>query len=90
MKLRVSIEQRFIDRLKKLPPDRAKSAQQVVVKFQKEPALPSLKYRPLKGTPRHFIINSVGGDRIILRKDAADLYAVVDVGPHDIYRRLNR
>jgi hypothetical protein len=90
MKPRVVPEASFLKRLAGLPPDRRESAKQALVKFQKEPALNSLKFRRLQGTPDHFIINSVGGDRILLRKDGPDLYAAVDVGTHDLYRRWDR
>ena len=57
----------------------------------KEPRLPSLDFRSLAGAPGYYIIDARHGDRIILRGDGEDLYAAVDVGPHDnIYRRWNR
>jgi hypothetical protein len=91
MKARITIEPRFTDALKKLPPDRAKAAAQSLVKFSREPALPSLDFRPLSGRTAHYIINGKRGDRIILRRMADDHYAAVDVGPHDnVYRRWNR
>lgn len=60
-------------------------------KFIRSPALPSLRFRPLEGVRGYFIINAVHGDRMILRKDRENVYALVDVGPHDnVYRRWNR
>ncbi|MEH3120257.1 MAG: hypothetical protein PGN25_22420 [Methylorubrum populi] len=53
--------------------------------------MPSLRFRPLAGRVGYFIINPTRGDRIILRKDGDDLYAAVDLGPHDnVYRRWDR
>jgi len=91
MKVRITVEPRFEKGLKRLPPDRAKAAAETLLKFQEEPALPRLDFRPLKGKVGHYIIDARHGDRIILRKDADDLYAAVDVGPHDnVYRRWKR
>ena len=91
MKARISPEATYLDAARKLPPDRKKAANAALVKFMSEPALPGLKFRPLESKKGFFIISSAHGDRIILRKDADDLYAAVDVGPHDnVYRRWNR
>ena len=91
MSVRVSVEASFVREAKKLPPDRRKAAEQTLVKFMAQPDLPRLKFRRLEGAASYFIINARRGDRIILRKIAADSYAAVDVGPHDnVYRRWNR
>ena len=91
MKVRVAPERTYLQAVRKLPPDRSKAANTALVKFVENPSLPSLRFRTLKGKDGYFIISSAHGDRIILRKDADDLFAVVDVGPHDnVYRRWNR
>ena len=91
MTTRLTIEKSFLKRLRSLPPDRQKAARASLAKFLQDPSLASLRFRVLEGATGHFIINGAHGDRIILRKDAADLYAVVDVGPHDnLFRRWNR
>lgn len=91
MKVRIVVESTFLDAATKLPPDRRKRAIKLLEKFALEPALPSLKFRPLEGAPGYFIINSAHGDRVIIRRDGDGSYAAVDVGPHDnIYRRWNR
>lgn len=89
--MRITVERTFEQGLKRLPPDRQRAVVRALQKFMTEPALPSLDFRSLVGAPGYYIIDPHKGDRIILRKDAEDLYAVVDVGPHDnIYRRWNR
>lgn len=89
--VRLSVEKTFVDAAKKLPPDRARGARTALVKFQAEPALPSLRFRALAGADGYFIISAAHGDRIILRKDGENAFAAVDVGPHDnVYRRWNR
>ena len=91
MTVRISVEETFHRALKSLPPDRQRGAALALKKFMAEPGLPSLRFRQLSGRPFHYIINPHRGDRIILRKDANDLFAAVDVGPHDnIYRRWDR
>jgi hypothetical protein len=88
---RITVEASFVKRLKGLPPDRQKAARSALGKFIQDPSLASLRFRPLAGATDHFIINGAHGDRIILRKDAADLYAALDVGPQDnVFRRWNR
>ena len=91
MTIRIAVEPGYGRGLKALPPDRRKAANEAILKFQADPSWPSLRFRPLKGRKNHFIINPTRGDRIILRRDAEDLYAVIDVGPHDnVYRRWDR
>lgn len=91
MKVRLTIEDSFTAGLKSLPPDRRKAAGRATLKFVDEPGLPSLRLRPLVGRAGYFIISAGKGDRIILRKDGDDIYAAVDVGPHDnVLRRWNR
>lgn len=91
MIIRVIPEPDFIKALKRMSPDRRDAARETLVKFQTEPALPRLDFRALKGHPGYYIIDARRGDRIILRKDADDLFAAVDFGPHDnVYRRWDR
>jgi hypothetical protein len=83
--------ERFVKALKSLPPNRAKAAIRAIEKFVDEPALPSLKFRQFKGLPEFFIINSVHGDRILLRRLPDGEFVAEDTGPHDnLYRRWDR
>lgn len=91
MKLQVTVEDTYSRAVKRLPPDRAKAANQSLIKFLETPSLPSLNFRALKGKNNYFIISAAHGDRVILRKDQDDVFAAVDVGPHDnVYRRWSR
>ncbi|WP_139342613.1 hypothetical protein [Methylobacterium radiotolerans] len=91
MTVRVIPEREFIKAVERASPDRKDAARETLVKFAREPALPRLDFRPLKGKPGFFLIDGRRGDRIVLRKDAEDLFAAVDYGPHDnVYRRWNR
>lgn len=49
-----------------------------------------LRFRPLRCAPGHFLIDSVRGDRIVLRQEAEDAYALVDCGGHDIIDEWER
>ncbi|GGK18003.1 hypothetical protein [Salinarimonas ramus] len=91
MTIRIAIDSAFVAGARKLPPDRRKGAMAALDKFQREPKLPSLRFRALQGADSYFIINCAHGDRVILRKESDDLFTAVDVGPHDnVYRRWNR
>lgn len=88
--MRVTITEAFRKTVRRLPPDRQKKAAATLGKFITEPRLPSLDFRQLKGTEGYYIIDSTGGDRIILRKVEDDLYEAVDCGTHDMLRRWDR
>lgn len=89
--MRIDFGSRFKKALSGLPPDRKRAAISAIGKFQTEPALPSLKFRPLAGREGHFIISAHHGDRIILKRIAEEHYELMDIGPHDnVYRRMTR
>ncbi len=88
--MRLTVTPAFEKAVRKLAPDRVKKTAATLKKFLIEPRLPSLDFRLLKGTENYFIIDSTGGDRIILRKLTDDHYEAVDCGTHDIYRRWDR
>lgn len=86
----MKFSKRFVKALKTLPPNRADAAIRACQKFLTEPALPSLKFRQFKGLDDFYIIDSVHGDRVLLRK-TGDSYVAEDTGPHDnVYRRWQR
>ena len=91
MTVDVSLETSFVKALKSLPPHRQKKAVNAIDKFGKTPNLSSLRLRSLENKDGYWLIDAARGDRIVLREDGGDLYAAVDVGPHDnVYRRWNR
>lgn len=91
MKVRITVLPGFETGLRSLPPDRKKAAGRALLKFMEEPGLPSLRLRAFEGRSGYYLINPNRGDRILLRKEADDLYVAVDVGPHDnVLRRWNR
>ncbi|HVV94867.1 MAG TPA: hypothetical protein VHD15_15760 [Hyphomicrobiales bacterium] len=86
--MRLTIAPTFVAALKKLPPDRQRAVKSCLLRFQTEPALPSLHFRPLAGKGGYFIISAAHGDRVILRREDGDAFTAVDVGPHEnVYRR---
>lgn len=89
--MQIKVEVTFERGLKSLPPDRARGAIKSLQLFMESQNLPRLRFRELKGLKGYYIISAKGGDRIILRKDDATVFAAVDVGPHDnVYRRWSR
>jgi mRNA-degrading endonuclease RelE of RelBE toxin-antitoxin system len=87
----VDVDEAFLRALKSLPPERRKRAVNAITKFIREPALPALAFRTLKGAAGYFIIDCARGDRIILQKVGEEHFIAVDVGPHDnVYRRWDR
>ncbi|XYD06699.1 hypothetical protein R1A27_15960 [Methylobacterium sp. NMS12] len=64
----------------------------LILSLQQVSSLPSLRFRAFEGgRPGYYLTNPNRGDRILLRKEADDLYVAVDVGPHDnVLRRWNR
>ena len=91
MTIRLTFLKAFEVGLLSLPPDRKKAAGRALEKFRETPGLPSLRLRAFAGRDGYYLINPNKGDRILLRKEAEDLYVVVDVGPHDnVLRRWNR
>lgn len=91
MSRRIRIDKSFERALRSLPPDRQKAVSNSLTQFMQDPLPNKLDFRSLKGAQGYFIINARKGDRIILCLLEDDLYAAVDVGPHDnIYGRWNR
>lgn len=91
MKARAAPTKAFVKAVRRLPPDRQEGAIRALERFETEPSLARLDFRPLKGAPGHFIIDANHGDRIILRRADNDVYDAVDVGPHDnLYRRWKK
>ena len=89
--IKLAFAPRFKKEAEKLPPHRRKHVTNALRKFVENPSLPSLDFRPLAKAPGYFIIDPHAGDRIVVKKIAADQYLIADVGPHDnVYRRWNR
>ena len=89
--MRITVDPGLVKGLKSLPPLRAAAAKKSLVKFQTEPRLPSLAFRPFQGRIGYWLIDSGRGDRVMLQKLGEDHFAAVDAGPHDnILREWNR
>lgn len=89
MRVRLLVSDRFLRRLGRLPPHRAKAAQRALAKFLAEPLLPGLNFEKLRNLSEdYWSIRSGKGDRIVLKRLADDEFEAVDVGTHDVYDRL--
>jgi len=54
----VAVTPAFLKAASKLPPDRVKKVAATIKKFVAEPKIPSLDFRPLKGTSDYYVIDS--------------------------------
>jgi plasmid maintenance system killer protein len=67
------------------------AALKAIAQFQVNERHPGLHFEKLAGYRALFSIRMGRGWRILLRReqdDAGDLYAIEDIGPHDVYRRF--
>jgi hypothetical protein len=92
--LRVQPTPAFVEALKRLSEGRQSWVISRVHLFQTNPNDKILRFRELRCAPGHHLIDSIRYDRIVLRKDAEDLFALVDCGGHEILdeweKRLGR
>lgn len=86
----VSFSEAFSDRLRLLSEGRREHIINRLVWFQQRPDDPSLRLRDLRCAPGHYLIDSVRGDRIVLRRDADGVYVAVDCGGHEIIDEWER
>lgn len=83
----------FEKAFKSLGPEIKKGVKRTLEKFQAAPALAGLNFEPLAGMADFYSIRVNAGYRILLRKDRdaeGDVYTLVNVGPHNIYRKLRK
>jgi mRNA-degrading endonuclease RelE of RelBE toxin-antitoxin system len=89
VRVRLVVSERFIRRVERLPPHRAKAARRALAKFLAQPLLPGLKFEKLRNLSEdYWSIRSGKGDRIVLKRVTDDEFEAVDVGTHDVYDRL--
>lgn len=90
MPKQVRLTPAFTEALGKMSSGRQRMAVDRLAAFVRNPADPELRLRELRCAPGYWLINSTRGDRIILRKEADDLYAAVDVGGHSLIDEWER
>jgi mRNA-degrading endonuclease RelE of RelBE toxin-antitoxin system len=89
VRVRLVVSERFIRRVERLPPHRAKAARRALAKFLAQPLLPGLNFEKLRNLSEdYWSIRSGKGDRIVLKRIADNDFEAVDVGTHDVYDRL--
>jgi mRNA-degrading endonuclease RelE of RelBE toxin-antitoxin system len=87
---RVRWSRTFEKSFRKLPAQIQDSAFRAVWNLLEDPARPSLNLEKLRGTD-YWSIRVNLGYRILLQRESdseGDAFRLVDVGPHDIYRRI--
>jgi mRNA-degrading endonuclease RelE of RelBE toxin-antitoxin system len=89
VKVRLRVSERFLDRLRRLPPHRARAAERALSRFLEAPLRPGLNLEKLRNVSEdYWSIRSGKGDRIVLKRLGGDAFEAVDVGTHDVYDRL--
>jgi plasmid maintenance system killer protein len=88
---RLRIDPAFEERLDRLDAAIRKRAITALERFMIAPARTGANFERIEGTNgRYWSLRVTRNFRIILRlerDDSGDVFAAVDVGPHDIYRR---
>ncbi len=88
--VRLRVDPGYQKALKKLSPELRKRANATLVKFLENPTRPGLKFEALSAWRDYYSIRISRGYRVLLRREedsVGEIFAAVDVGPHDIYRR---
>lgn len=87
---RVRLDEEFGRSYRKLGADLQRATDQALIKLQEHPPRPSLHLERIKGTDAYWSIKVNKGYRVLLRLEtdaAGEVFAVLEVGPHDSYRR---
>ena len=87
--VRLRLDPGFEKAYRKLAEPHRRAIERALERFQANPHHPSLNFEPI-GAHGYFSIRATRGYRVMLRREAdagGELFAVVDAGKHDIYRR---
>lgn len=82
--MRTSYEERFILAVMAVSKERALAAQDAFVKFAETPAEEALALQPIQGMADHFYIVTRHDDYLVIRRDPAEVYTAIDVGPYSL------
>lgn len=88
---RIRVTRKFLKSRQKLSGSLQKATDRAIKKFISTPDLPGLNFEAIRGHPGYYSIRVSRGHRIFLREDRDEdgpVFTVVDVQPHDGYRRL--
>lgn len=86
---RLHIDGGFERAIRRLPANVQRRARTALDKFIDNPRRPGLNFEKLQGRENYFSIRVSQNYRILLRREhdeSGELFAVVDVGTHRIYR----
>jgi mRNA-degrading endonuclease RelE of RelBE toxin-antitoxin system len=78
---------RFENAFKGLSHEVQKAVMKALLKLIDNPSHPGLNLESLRGAPGYYSIRANRGFRIILLQADPTTFDLIDVGPHDIYRR---
>lgn len=86
--MRLEPSRRFRRAFARLGGGDRKRVETALQRFLANPSHPGLKFEPVTASLDIWTIRASRGLRIFLRREAADRYTIVTVGPHDLYDRL--
>lgn len=78
---------RFDKAFEALGHETQKAVTRALVRLVQDPSHPGLNLEPLRGAAGYLSIRANRSFRIIVMRVEEGIFDVVDVGPHDIYRR---
>lgn len=77
----------FLRQYKKLSADLRLEVDEKIELFRRNPRDPSLRLHKLKGEMKGYLSFSVNYTyRIIIEEDSKDIFALLSVGDHDVYK----
>lgn len=88
---RIRWSRTFEKSFRKLPAKIQDGAFRAVSNFLEDPSRPSLNLEKLRGNEDYWSIRINAGYRILLRLEPdleGDVFRLMDIGPHDVYRRV--
>ena len=86
--MQINLSPRFKRTYKKSPPHIKKDFQEKITIFIKDPRHPSLKTHKLKGKHQECLAFKLkDGYRVIFESPVTRTINLLDIGPHDIYKK---
>jgi mRNA-degrading endonuclease RelE of RelBE toxin-antitoxin system len=85
--VRIRITDRYRKAARRIPAYVREKAIQTLEEFIVDPGRPGLRFERLAGWDSMFSIRVTRGYRILLMQEADGVFAVVDIGSHEVYRR---
>jgi plasmid maintenance system killer protein len=85
--VRIRITDRYRKAARRVPTRIRERAAEALERFMIEPGQPGLHFERLAGWDSMYSIRVTRGYRILLMREADGVFAAVDIGSHEVYRR---